>query len=136
MNRLPAGSAVQVPGNCTGTDCRGTGLFTILFPYLEQDNRYGEYSPFINAKGGWSDYYFSIQSSLNQIVVPGYTCPSVSEWTGIPYRKDYHGCMGGKTHLWRNIPRHVYIDGVFYTNSFLPVSQILRRAKQHDSRRR
>jgi len=40
-NCFPAGSAVQVPGNCTGTDCRGLGMFVAIFPFIEHDNENG-----------------------------------------------------------------------------------------------
>jgi len=124
MNRLPAGSAVQVPGNCVnGTDCRGTGLFVVIFPYIEQDAQYGKYSPYIDAQGGWTQFILNTPQ-YETITLPVYRCPSTAQWANILCRKDYHGVMGGKTLLARNDRGDVYIDGVFYSNSFLPVSQI------------
>ncbi len=125
LNKFPAGSAVQVPGNCTNTDCRGTGLFVLIFPYLEQEGQYGAYAPCIDSKKGWTDYK-TLNPQWDKSLVPGYTCPSVAEWSNLPYRKDYHGVMGGRDleKLDRNERGDVYINGVFYTNSFLPIAQI------------
>jgi len=124
MDRFPAGSAVQVPGNCVGTDCRGTGLFVLIFPYLEQDARYLEYEPCINIAGGWVKYINDVNPQFEKTFVPVYTCPSTWEWKNILPRKDYHGVMGGRTLLTRNYRGDVYIDGVFYTNSYLNISRI------------
>jgi prepilin-type N-terminal cleavage/methylation domain-containing protein/prepilin-type processing-associated H-X9-DG protein len=122
-NCFPAGSAVQVPGNCIGTDCRGLGLFVAIFPYIEQDNQYGKYEPAINAVGGWTAFT-TMYPDYDKLVVPGYQCPSATAWLNIVCRKDYHACTGGRTLLTRNTRGDVYIDGVFYSNSFMPISRI------------
>ena len=123
MNKFPAGSAVN-PGNCIGTDCRGTGLFVVIFPYLEKDAQYADYAPSIDAAGGWINFT-NTHPNYQDIVVPAYQCPSAAEWQDILCRKDYHGVMGGKAlPINRNDRGDVYIDGVFFTNSFLSIADI------------
>jgi len=122
-NCFPAGSAVQVPGNCTGTDCRGLGMFVAIFPFIEQDNQYGKYEPAINAARGCVEFTTMTPDSQTK-VLPCYQCASVVQGINLVARKDYHGCTGGRTLLTRNTRGDVYIDGVFYSNSFMPISRI------------
>ncbi len=121
-NTFPAGSTVQ-PGNCVMGECRGTGLFVTIFPYFEQDARYADFEPYFSGPMGSTMYLSTVWSQINTMVVSGYTCPT-SRWTDFPYRKDYQGATGGKTLIARNVVGDQYIDGVFFSNSFLPVSQI------------
>ena len=55
-----------------------------------------------------------------------YKCPSVSTWTNIGYRRDYYGCTGGADdNAIRNGRGWSYTDGVFHSNSFTRIAEIL-----------
>ncbi|MEN6449364.1 MAG: DUF1559 domain-containing protein [Thermoguttaceae bacterium] len=122
MGRLPAGSAVQDPGNCISGSCRGTGLFVTIFPYVEKDNNWAQYAPYITKQGGWMQFWVDNKAAATA-PMPAYQCPS-SQWTTITWRKDFMGVSGGRKLYATNWRGDVYVDGVFYTNSFLPLSQI------------
>ena len=36
------GSRILVPDHCVANDCRGTSLYVILLPYMEENNLYQE----------------------------------------------------------------------------------------------
>src|SRR5262249_11945386 len=67
---FPAGAAIKIPDQCPG-DCRGNSMWTVLLPYLEQDNIYKQ----VNLVGGWGrDPTLSTLASTVPVKV--YTCPS------------------------------------------------------------
>src|ERR1700755_2508480 len=52
-NVLPAGAAVDVTKHCTGVDCRGNSMFTMILPFMEQQAIFDLYNPDV----GWSNNY-------------------------------------------------------------------------------
>jgi prepilin-type N-terminal cleavage/methylation domain-containing protein/prepilin-type processing-associated H-X9-DG protein len=107
-NVLPAGAAVDITKHCTGVDCRGNGMLTMILPYMEQQQIFDLYNPDL----GWSPNY----TAIGGYVMPLYTCPSNAKWVDFPNRKDYFGVAGGRvkvSHGWRG---DVYTDGAFTIN--------------------
>ena len=104
------GMEVDVARHCAA-DCRGTSMWVLILPYLEQQNVSDRY----NADGGWAAQpaAFTATTSTPQ---PMYTCPSNGRWAGFPNRRDYFGLAGGRardSHGWRG---DVFRDGLFGIN--------------------
>jgi prepilin-type N-terminal cleavage/methylation domain-containing protein/prepilin-type processing-associated H-X9-DG protein len=105
------GNRVDVPSMCAG-DCRGTSMWVLLLPFLEQDNEYRLYDP---SKGAafQSSAFYSMADNTPQAL---YVCPSNGRWPQFPTRRDYFGIAGGATlvsHGWRG---DIYRDGLFGIN--------------------
>lgn len=108
-SRLPQGMEVDLARHC-GTDCRGNTLWTLILPYLEQDNLHRHYRP----EEGWNTSHHV--NTLGANALPIYTCPSNARWQNFPNRRDYFGLAGGRTrdsHGWRG---DVFLDGPFNIN--------------------
>ena len=125
-NRLPAGMDVRVPQNCRPlpSDCRGTPLFHLLLPYIEQDNLWRQYEPFRYSPGGWD----VVPAWPGQDTpLAAYKCPSADGVPGfgeLPTRRDYFGVTGGRTPTaggWRGA---VYIDGLFGINQYRTLTTV------------
>ena len=116
---FPAGSAVEVGGE------RGTSMFVNILPYMEQDYIYEQYLPYQASTKRWLDFA-NAKPELAEIPIEAFKCPSVSKWTDIGNRRDYYGCTGGTTvsptiHIYGRS----YTDGVFHSNSFTRIAEIL-----------
>jgi len=120
---FPAGVVISIPGNCNGGDCRGSSMMVAIFPYLEQIALAELYSPYYT-QWGWRSFAANNPQNACNSSIPTYLCPSVTEWSGFRNRKDYFGCVGGKTAIHRNWRGDCYVDGVFYLNSFTRLDDI------------
>jgi prepilin-type N-terminal cleavage/methylation domain-containing protein/prepilin-type processing-associated H-X9-DG protein len=91
---LPPGARV-VEGNCRDQgvfrDCRGTGLFVLLFPYLEDAAITAGWDS--SVAWGWVDLVNDPNKRYLQIGT--YQCPSIAKWGDFPDRRDYYGVVGG-----------------------------------------
>jgi len=121
---FPAGSVVSVPGNCSGGDCRGSGMMVVILPYLEQSAMEQVYQPYYAAPRAWLNFISDNPQNAANSSIPTYLCPSVAKWSSFLNRKDYFGCTGGKTPSARHWRGDSYVDGVFYVNSFTRIDHV------------
>lgn len=113
---LPAGWLVDYkdPNSC-GADCRGTAVYVSILPFLEQEAvedfyDYTAVNKWLGQPGGLAKF--------EDKRIPTYQCPSRTEYQELPSRKDYFGCVGGKTMKVRGWRGSIFEDGVLYMNSF------------------
>src|SRR5262249_33118012 len=78
------------PTQCAG-DCRGNSMWTVLLPYIEQDNIYKQ----VDLVAGWGKDPF-LNNTLALIPIEVFTCPSDARFGDCPNRRNYFGCAGGK----------------------------------------
>ena len=119
--RFPAGTVIRMDGGCA-VDCRGTGFYVTILPFLEELAVEEQYRPYYVTSTGWLGW--AGDSEYSQIAMPIYICPSAAKWSDYPTRKTYFGVVGGKTllrHCWRG---DVFNDGVMYPNSFTRIGDI------------
>lgn len=119
---FPSGARIKVPQNCINSDCRGTGFFVQLLPYIEGKTIADLYRPFEDIAGGW--VIWNGDARYKNLTMPNYICPSEGKWTEVLVRRTYFGVAGGKTpfHSWyRGV---VFHDGVVYPNSDIRLRQI------------
>lgn len=121
---FPAGSVVSVPGGCNGSDCRGTSMMVVILPYLEQSAIEQIYQPYYAKPLAWLAFLSDNPQNAAKSSIPTYLCPSQSKWGDILNRKDYFGCVGGKTASYRHFRGDSYVDGVFYINSFTRIDHV------------
>jgi prepilin-type N-terminal cleavage/methylation domain-containing protein/prepilin-type processing-associated H-X9-DG protein len=116
-----AAASISVPQQCFtggGGDCRGTGLFVLLLPFLEETAIEELYGPFNKANAGWTVWL--ADPKYRDLGVPLYICPSEGKWSEYPNRRTYFGVAGGgkpPEHVWGE--GDVYKDGIMYVNSFI-----------------
>jgi prepilin-type N-terminal cleavage/methylation domain-containing protein/prepilin-type processing-associated H-X9-DG protein len=122
FKRLPDGIFVKIPEQCVAGDCRGTGMFVTILPYLEDIAIENLYKPFYTDSRGWLSWIAN--ANFAQITIPGYICPSETRWSEFPTRRTYFGVAGGKTRVHAHYRGDTYHDGVFYQNSRLKLSNI------------
>jgi len=129
---FPAGSAIEIPEECNGGDCRGDSMFVVLFPYLEQSQMDDVYKNSTDVAGGFGWVSFATTAlDFVETSIPAYLCPSQDKWGDFLNRKDYFGCAGG-----RNTPHapgtygHNFVDGAFYANSFTRLGEIIDGTSQ------
>jgi prepilin-type N-terminal cleavage/methylation domain-containing protein/prepilin-type processing-associated H-X9-DG protein len=118
---FPAGSCIDIPP--TPTSVRGTGMFVVVLPYLEQNPLEELYAPYYKTPGAWVDFFYGEPDALEQSVAT-YLCPSQADWPGIENRKDYFGCTGGMQSSGYHARGHSFVDGVFFSNSFVRIEHI------------
>lgn len=121
---LPSAAQLEIPQNCGSGECRGTGLFVLLLPYVEQTSLDSLYRPYRSVQGGWLKWQASQHKDLP---VEMYVCPTEGTWTDQAIRRTYFGVAGGsKTapplNVW--IRGDVYDDGVMFPNSETPLRKI------------
>jgi prepilin-type N-terminal cleavage/methylation domain-containing protein/prepilin-type processing-associated H-X9-DG protein len=108
-DRLPPGVQVDPAVNCGGVDCRGTSMWVLLLPFLEQGNLERQW----NYQIGWST---APNTNWGNQSLALYLCPSDNKWQDYPNRRNYYGVVGGQTrasHGWRG---DVFFDGIFNIN--------------------
>jgi len=118
---FPAGTYIQWDGGaqCAGVDCRGMAMYISILPYMEQGTIEDKYN--YTAASGW----IGNSGVFSQIDAPPvYKCPSNGRWSAHPERRDYFGITGGRTRKAHGFRGDTFEDGVFYLNSFNPMSQI------------
>lgn len=132
---LPPGAETDPKRDCLGnnsTNCRGIGMYVLIFPYLEQGAADARVTDLLANRPngtGWAWMVIDgdqINGGLAYLRIPLYICPSTSMWQGVQPRRDYTGVVGGGLdNLGRGIPLadrqpklknnrgFVYTDGVF-----------------------
>ena len=120
--RFPAGSVVE---NAPGWP-RGTSMFVVILPYLEQVQIEKAYKPYYAVQYPDSPFwaFASGEPAAAASSIAAYLCPSCAKWSELENRKDYFGCTGGKISMGYHIRGHSFVDGVFYTNSFKRIGDI------------
>ena len=121
---FPAGTVVNVPTACNGSDCRGTSMMVVILPYMEQSAIEQIYQPYYRTNRAWLNFVSENPQNAANSVIPTYLCPSQGKWGNILNRKDYFGCAGGKTASYRHFRGDSYVDGVFYVNSFTRIDHV------------
>ncbi len=115
---FPAGTSISVPGQCSGSSCRGNPMYMCLLPYLEQaviENQY-DYTT-VYGTFGWSN-------SARDMALSFYQCPSEGQFSEYPQRRVYFGVTGGKDPVTRGWRGDVYQDGLFAINKWRSIAQV------------
>ncbi len=119
-NSFPAASAVDIPDHCTGGRCRGTALYVVLLPFIEQlglEDKYDYSTP-------WNVWIYAYPE-LMETRLAVYQCPSDDRSEEYSHQRVYFGVCGGKppraAHNWRG---DVYIDGLFVMNRWRRVADV------------
>jgi len=122
---LAAAASISVPQHCSGGDCRGTGLFVMLLPFLEETSTSELYRSYGNVQFGWITW--RDDSEHANLGVPLYICPSEARWTEFPTRRSYFGVAGGAGPPVYQSPGDgdVYKDGILFVNSFIRMRNVL-----------
>jgi prepilin-type N-terminal cleavage/methylation domain-containing protein/prepilin-type processing-associated H-X9-DG protein len=110
---FPPGAAIAVPGQCSGSDCRGTPVYVVILPYLELRSweRSFDYTDKWGYQGWWNAH-----PELATMPIPTYICPSDTRSRQYPNIRDYFGVTGGKTLTVHSFRGDVYRDGLFGIN--------------------
>ena len=110
---FPCGAAIAVPGQCSGSDCRGTPFYVAILPYLELSSweKNFNYTDKWGYQGWWNDH-----PELATAAIPTFICPSDTRSRQYPNIRDYFGITGGKTLIVHNFRGDVYRDGLFGIN--------------------
>ncbi|MGI9446493.1 MAG: DUF1559 domain-containing protein [Pirellulales bacterium] len=115
---LPEGTRILIPDYCVGDDCRGTSLFVILLPYMEENNLYQELqTAYNNQTPGNRMGPGQVGGKYKDL--PGLKCPSYVPSGLAATRNDYRnyfGVSGGKTLIGSNFRGSIHNDGVFVAN--------------------
>lgn len=112
--RLPPGMNVDVTKHCGG-DCRGTPLWVLLLPYLEEENLYKQYD---------QNLQWGSNGAVGGHPMPIYICPSEGLWSAYPTRRTYYGVVGGKVNFGHGLRGDVFTDGLFNINIFVRLTDI------------
>lgn len=139
-SELPPGSQVDPDRDCQGgINCRGIGMYVLIFPYLEQGAIDDRVSTLLDQRTngkGWAWVVISGSEDLVELRIPLYACPSTSVWQNVGPRRDYAGVVGGGIRTLPGTPEpqrnprakgdrgNVYIDGVFVLNRPLPLRRV------------
>jgi prepilin-type N-terminal cleavage/methylation domain-containing protein/prepilin-type processing-associated H-X9-DG protein len=120
---FPAGTIIEYtdPSECN-VDCRGTSFYISILGFFEQSTVEQHYDH--RQWNRWLHQSAANRQMLSSTRVPMYVCPSQSKWNDYVPRRDYFGCVGGKTavaHGWRG---DVFEDGLLYLNSFIKIEHI------------
>lgn len=139
---LPAGAALDPERDCrngVGNDCRGIGIYVLIFPYLEEKAIDDRLTTLLDNRPngtGWAWMVVGGDQNIEQLRIPLYTCPSTSMWQSIMPRRDYSAVVGGgprtppgtpnkdKQPKTKNARGYVYTDGPFILNRPLPLRRI------------
>ncbi len=118
---FPAASQVNIPEHCEGTvNCRGTSLYVVLLPFIEQLGLEGQYDYNLS----WLQWIRAYPEFTNTRLAV-YQCPSDDRSQEYPNSRVYFGVCGGKPpragHNWRG---EVYIDGLFVMNRWRRIADI------------
>lgn len=119
--RFPAAAEIKIPDQCSGGDCRGTPLYVVLFPYMEQQNLDKRYQ--YDHSWGWCGWW-SENGELASMQIPIYQCPSDVRTPAYKNLRTYFGVTGGASgavHGWRG---DVFTDGMFAINRPLDSAKI------------
>ena len=126
-------AAGEIEAACPTGACRGPTVFVWILPYFEEGAVDAGFDKEIG--GGWLQMPRAMRDFLNAARIAIYLCPSVSRWNermSEGYRRNYFGCLGGKSHSSTGVP-NTYItgrggpvvdDGVMYINSGTKLSEI------------
>jgi len=120
---LPAGTIIEYTDSSEcNVDCRGTSFYVSILDYFEEAavEEYYDYEQW----NRWLHQPPEKRAVLNSTRIPMYVCPSNTKWDDHTPRRDYFGCMGGKTaraHGWRG---DVFEDGLMFLNSFIKIEHI------------
>lgn len=143
-NELPPGTHVDHEKDCqgNGTNCRGIGMYVLIFPYLEQGAVDDSISTLLDNRAngtGWAWMVVNGSDELVDLRIPLYICPSTAMWAGVNPRRDYTGVTGGARNrpglpnsqpVAKNNRGDVFTDGVFVLNRPLPLRRIIDGTSQ------
>ena len=121
-NSFPAAAAVNIPIHCDPVtlDCRGTSLYVVLLPFIEQLGLEGKYDYNMNWIE-WVDAYPELANTRLAV----YQCPSDDRSQEYPSQRVYFGVYGGKPpRAAHNFRGDVYIDGLFVMNRWRRVADV------------
>lgn len=119
---LPSAAVFAIPQNCQAGECRGTGLFVLLLPYVEEKALDDLYRPYRNLPLGWINW---LSSPHGKRPAPAlYICPSEGVWSEQPLRRTYFGVAGGKKPLNTYYRGDVFADGLMYPNSMIKLKKV------------
>jgi prepilin-type N-terminal cleavage/methylation domain-containing protein/prepilin-type processing-associated H-X9-DG protein len=122
FDTFPSGTTTSIPTHCvSGGGCRGNHMFVPLLAYLEQGSFEEQYD--YNWEWGWCGWQRD-HPDLKKTVISMYLCPSQSDWSEFPYRKDYFPVTGGRELYHEGRYGHVYIDGLFGINRWIKIDHI------------
>ena len=120
-NSFPAASQVSIPDHCTSsTQCRGTPLYIVLLPFIEQLGLEDKYDYTM----AWNVWIYAYPE-LRETRLAVYQCPSDDRSREYPSQRVYFGVCGGKppreANNWRG---EVYIDGLFVMNRWRRIADV------------
>lgn len=136
---LPPGAHVDPKKDCqnaNGTNCRGIGMYVLIFPYLEQGAVDDSISKLLDNRAngtGWAWMVVNGSEDLVNLRIPLYICPTTAMWQGVQPRRDYTGVSGGARNrpgnpdsqpVAKNARGDVFTDGVFVLNRPLQLRRI------------
>ena len=119
---FPAGFAVDYEDtDRCGGDCRGTSLYVCILEYMEEDTIAGYYN--FDADNKWAN---QDNSAMFNRRIPTFQCPSRAKYQEEEFkcRRDYFGCVGGRTLVYHGWRGRIFEDGVLYLNSFIKLRDI------------
>jgi len=118
---FPPAASVDIPEQCSQSDCRGTPIYVMLLPYIEQVRLNEQYD--YESDWGWCGWWGGNgQHAATPIAI--YQCPSDDRSQEYPNQRVYFAMTGGKTlaaHSWRG---DVFLDGLFAINYWRQIGHI------------
>jgi prepilin-type processing-associated H-X9-DG protein len=112
---FPAGTMYSIPQHCDANGrCEGVPLVIPILPFLEQQSLESLYN-YKTAKGDWK---------FNGYDVSFYHCPSYTEFSDVPNRRDYYAVQGGSSPATTASWGSVYTDGMFVANRWRAVRDV------------
>ncbi|TWT36008.1 Type II secretion system protein G precursor [Posidoniimonas corsicana] len=138
---FPPGTKVSLQDcrNNDPKDCRGTGMYVLLMPYMEEGVLEDSIQQLVDQRrqqdgGGWTWSLYTKTGARISV----YQCPSVSDELNFPERRDYFGISGGRNtsddnprpdaanvqpriNGWRG---NIYTDGLFLHRDAIAIRQI------------
>ena len=111
--------------HCAAAGCRGTCIYLVLLPYIEQSNIEDTYD-YEQPRAGWHDWYIfdPVGKVLGRKRLPFYQCPSDDRSSQYCWIKDFFAVVGGKTRTARSYAGDVYTDGLFAVNRWCTFADI------------
>lgn len=121
---FPAGTAVAYPPLV-----RGLSMFVVMMPYYEIGNLEQIFSRFDGKAVDWNVwvdrlYAESGEDSMVYTSIPLLKCAGFGEYSSWKPRRDYFGCVGGKTVSVTHAQGDQFYDGLFHLNQWYKVAQV------------
>ncbi|MBN1394410.1 MAG: DUF1559 domain-containing protein [Pirellulales bacterium] len=118
---FPASDAVTMPEQCGSTDCRGTPLYFVILPYIEQFSLSEKFDYMMFR--GWMTWSVTNpgpdgKNPFAWTKLAFYQCPSDPRIVPSPNVRDYFGVAGGRKLACTTsaIYDDVFLDGMFAMN--------------------